>query len=1104
MSSFKYDILRDCALLEKNKSFSNLFDIICSHSDIPAAIWLENDEEKSLTFSQLSKLSDNYAARLSELFGNGGRVCISLDSCKEWFPLFWGLIRSAHDVLLLDASMPDAKAEYLLEQTQCVGLVSGKRHNLPERYKQVLISELADCPDVIGYKSVWANNIALCTSGTTSNSRIFVYDDKAICTLALFSASLYKQNHRLVNNDTYRTLAFLPFHHVLGFSAIFIWSHFTGYTTVYLKDRSPVTISKTARKTKVNQIIAVPLLANSISRSLNAEIQKQGILERSAFKTMLNLSLALQSIAPKEGLRIAHRMFGFIQKKVFGTNIKCIILGGSHTDAESLRLLNGIGYYTICGFGMTETAITSLESSLRLKNRLLGCIGNPLGDTEYRIKPLDTEKDGQVKGNEQAGNGKPGRYGELQVRGAGLHSARIIDGKSVAPDFDKDGWFSTGDIARYVEASKQYFIEGRLKDVIINESGENVYPDELEDNFMDIDGLKQYNILGLKKDCGRYEDIVLVMNVAEKINDSEFIAGLARSIRNINRNIPIYARITKALVVSEQLPVANGFKVKRLALKQMLESGSLAYTELNLSPQKDDSLASSGKPVKTKEQTTEDKHTEELTKMVLSIFSQVLNIPADKIDVDSNFIEDLGGDSLQVLSIIVKAEETFNVMIPTESYQACATVNGAVGVLKSLLYGGAEEHKGLVERTPVSDFEKTVEYEHFRIRKESLTGDGSHNPYFVVHDSPLLDKSIVNGKEYLDFGSYNYVGMSGRKEVNDAAKAAIDRWGTSASGSRLLAGEKPVHAQLEKAIAQWKNAESALVLVGGHSTNVTVVGNFCGKNDLILYDALAHNSIEQGCRLSEAAARPFPHNDLESLEQILKTQRKYFEKVLIVIEGVYSMDGDVSNVPAFVDIKKRYGCFLMVDEAHSSCVLGAHGGGVDEYFNLEQNDIDIKYGTLSKGLGTCGGYVAGRASLIEYFRYNLPGFVFSVGLSPALAAGSLEAIRLLRSDSGIMENLHRNIKCFAQEARKRNLNICLAGESAILPVLVGADADAVALSNEMENRGILVPPALYPAVPKNKARLRFDVISEHKPEQIIYALDTLVQAAKDLGIVLPS
>jgi 7-keto-8-aminopelargonate synthetase-like enzyme len=305
-----------------------------------------------------------------------------------------------------------------------------------------------------------------------------------------------------------------------------------------------------------------------------------------------------------------------------------------------------------------------------------------------------------------------------------------------------------------------------------------------------------------------------------------------------------------------------------------------------------------------------------------------------------------------------------------------------------------------------------------------------------------------------------------------------------------------------KEIAKW-NTEDALVLVGGHSTNVTCVGNFCGKGDLIVYDAIAHNSIEQGCRLSQATAKPFPHSDVKALESILRNQRHKFGKVLIVIEGAYSMDGDIAPVPEFVALKKKYGCFLMVDEAHSACVIGKTGGGVDEYFGLAPDDIDIKYGTLSKGLGTCGGYLAGKRTLIEYLRYNLPGFVFSVGISPPLAAASLEAIRLLQKDPSIMERLRRNIKCFYEEAHKRHMNTCLAGETAILPILVGRDEDAWELSNRLRKKGVIVPPAVYPAVPKNKARLRFCVISEHQPEQIVEALDKLLECAKEAGIQLP-
>ena len=218
------------------------------------------------------------------------------------------------------------------------------------------------------------------------------------------------------------------------------------------------------------------------------------------------------------------------------------------------------------------------------------------------------------------------------------------------------------------------------------------------------------------------------------------------------------------------------------------------------------------------------------------------------------------------------------------------------------------------EHKPITRFEDAPEYVEFLARrKEMIEATHNRDPYFIRHDSALTDTSVVDGVRKLNFASYNYVGMSGRKEVSEAAKAAIDQYGTSASGSRLLAGEKTIYRQLEREIADWKRSDDALVLVSGHATNVTFVGNFCGEGDLIVYDSLSHNSVWQGCQLSRATCRPFPHNNVEMLDRILSTRRDKFGKVLIISEGAYCMDGDVGDIPGLVAVKKKYGCFLMVD-----------------------------------------------------------------------------------------------------------------------------------------------------------------------------------------------
>ena len=239
-----------------------------------------------------------------------------------------------------------------------------------------------------------------------------------------------------------------------------------------------------------------------------------------------------------------------------------------------------------------------------------------------------------------------------------------------------------------------------------------------------------------------------------------------------------------------------------------------------------------------------------------------------------------------------------------------------------------------------------------------------------------------------------------------AAKEAIDRYGTSVSASRVASGERPVHRELEKELARLLGVEDSIALVSGHAANVTTIGHLFGKNDLVLYDALIHNSVLQGCALSEASHRAFPHCNWEALDAMLREARSNYRRVLIVIEGLYSMDGDIPELPAFIEVKKRHRALLMVDEAHSIGVLGKRGRGIAEHFAVNPADVDLWMGTLSKSLASCGGYIAGCRALIEYLKYTAPGFVYSVGMTPANAAAALAATRLLMAEPQRVTRLH--------------------------------------------------------------------------------------------------
>ncbi len=1098
------DINARCEALRKDMTLRKVFELSCENADRIAAHWLEGNEERSATFGDFRRMSGDFAASLRKSLGEGNRgrfVGLQVDTCKEWFSMFWGLLQAGYNPLLLSASLNEEMTEFMLREAGACGVIARGLRSLPKDVVQIDAETLFLSPAAPDFTPDWADKVALCTSGSTATSRIFVYDQAAICEQVLNSDLLHKANPRIVNHHMQRNLAFLPFHHVFGFMVCVMWCNFIGYETVFIKDRAPETVLGTIRRFRVNFLCAVPLLANSLSTGLNRKVAQQKPVKRAAFRLMKGLSLALQDVAPAFGMDFARKvLFKSVNAQLLGPDMNCVILGGSHTPREHMRNIAALGYFTTCGFGMTETAITSAEIGMRLHTRTTGSVGRPFSSVEYKVES----------------DGKHSNTGEMLIRGRSVHTGQLKGGKLLPPDLDGQGWYRTGDIVR-LEKGMRMYVEGRSKDVIINESGENVYPDEIEDYFGNMDGVEQYCVLGLRNTGASrvnrlkrrrhvrpdYEDITLVLNVGERYRDDAFLTGLMRQVAANNRKLPVLKQITRVLATRDPFEMANGIKVKRMALKKSLEEMKIAYRDLDL---KSGALPPGDtQPIVVEEAVPEKTSHDEIRRQVRQVYAEALDTTVDRIADDAHFINDLGGDSLQVLSVSLKVEEIFSVLIPTEEYSQCTTVNDLTAIIISHLTGGeAKPAEAKGEVVPITRFEESPEFLAFAERERMLLGAGAENPYFIRHDSALKDTSLMEGHEVLNFGSYNYVSMSGRPEVMEAAKAAIDKYGTSASGSRLLAGEKSLYQELEREIAEWKHAEAALVLVSGHATNVTLVGNFCGKDDLIVYDALAHNSIDQGVRLSQAAAKPFPHNDHTALESILKTQRGKFGKCLIIIEGAYSMDGDIANVPAFVELKKKYGCFLMVDEAHSACVIGKTGGGVDEYFGLNPDDIDIKMGTLSKGLGTCGGYLAGKRSLIEYLRYNLPGFVFSVGISPPLAAGTLESIRLLRRDPSIIQSLERNINTFVREAHQRHLNTCLAGHTAIIPILVGSDENAFLLSNLLRHKGVFVPPAVFPAVPKGKARLRFCVVSEHKEEQIVSALDALVEAAAEAGIHLPS
>jgi 8-amino-7-oxononanoate synthase len=390
-------------------------------------------------------------------------------------------------------------------------------------------------------------------------------------------------------------------------------------------------------------------------------------------------------------------------------------------------------------------------------------------------------------------------------------------------------------------------------------------------------------------------------------------------------------------------------------------------------------------------------------------------------------------------------------------------------------------------------------FKEIRMIREAAAFLGIADPFFRVHQGIAGAQTVIDGAAYVNFASYNYIGLNGHPQIAAAAKAAIDRYGTSVSASRPVSGERPVHRELERALARLHGTEDSVVLVGGHSTNVTVIGHLLGRNDVIVHDALIHNSIVQGAMLSGARRVPFAHLDHEAADRLLAEARPRNGHMLLVIEGHYSMDGDVPDLPAFVAAARRHHAWLMVDDAHALGVLGPRGFGTADRFGIDPGDVDIWMGTLSKSLVSCGGYIAGPAELIDYLKLAAPGFVFSVGMAPAAAAAALAALELLEREPERVRRLNDRATLFLRLAREGGLDVGGSIGASIVPIITGGSIRAGRLAQAMFRRGVNVQPILYPAVPERAARLRFFLTADHSEQQIRDTVRILIEESRQVG-----
>lgn len=373
-------------------------------------------------------------------------------------------------------------------------------------------------------------------------------------------------------------------------------------------------------------------------------------------------------------------------------------------------------------------------------------------------------------------------------------------------------------------------------------------------------------------------------------------------------------------------------------------------------------------------------------------------------------------------------------------------------------------------------------------------------PYFREIGSNQDTEVIINGKRVMMFGSNSYLGLTNHPKVKEAAKLAVDKYGTGCAGSRFLNGTLDLHVQLENNLAEYFKKDAALVFSTGFQSNLGTISCLTGRNDYILIDELDHASIIDGTRLSFSKVLKFKHNDMESLEKQLSRLPDDAVK-MIVVDGIFSMEGDIVKLPQIVELSKKYGGTIIVDDAHSVGVIGKQGSGTASHFGLE-DDVDFIVGTFSKSLASLGGFVAADHTSIEFMKHHSRALMFSASIPPASAASALAALEIIKDEPERIEKLWDNTNYTIKCLKDNEFDIGEA-ESPIVPIYVRDNTKTFQVTQMLFNEGVFVNPVISPAVPSNSSLLRFSLMATHSHEQIDIAIDKFIKARKMIGFGEP-
>ena len=912
-------------------------------------------------------------------------------------------------------------------------------------------------------------------------------------------------------------LSWLPTYHDMGLIGGILMPLFLGSTNILMSPMTflqrPVRWLQAITKYKVN-ITGGPNFAYQLCVDKIDEQELQGLDLRS-------LAIAFNGAEPirantLEAFRKRFEPVGFngsASLPCYGmAETTLIVTGGPSENRPVLE--------TFDRCALDEKRVQPSSADAPASRRLVGCGAVLPGETVLIVDPETHE----VVADDEIGE----IWVDSPSVGAGYYQRKKATEQTFgAHTADGRGPFlRTGDLGFLYDG--QLYVSGRLKDMIIVR-GVNRYPQDIEETVEGASEVVQAGAVAAfaMENEGREQLSVVAETV--RVRDVDWDAEIQAIRRAVTQEHDLPPDAVY-LVRNSSVPKTSSGKIQRHACLHAVRDGELKLVAKWVRWEENSPSGLTGAGAPMMQAASASDHEARITEadvnplIVAAIQQQVKNVAGERanaLSLDTNIVLDLGLDSLERLEIARNLEKTFGGRFPEQVLDEIETIGQIALAIARYLPPGADERaqaalsgageslsQAALEVRPIAapapvepedSIEQFAEYRRFKATMAQMQMTGVPNPYFTVHESVVGDTTVVNGQELISFASYNYLGLSGHPDVSEAAAESVRTYGTSVSASRLVSGEKPIHGELERTIADWIGVDAAILMVGGHATNETTIGHLVGEGDLILHDALAHNSIVQGALLSGARRRPFPHNDYDALDRILGEVRSQYRRVLVVIEGVYSMDGDYSDVPAFIEVKKRHRAMLMVDEAHSFGTMGECGRGMAEFWDINAREIDIWMGTLSKSAASCGGYIAGSQALIELLRYTAPGFVFSVGMPPAQVAAAIAALETLGREPERVERLRDRSQLFLSLCKEAGLDTGASEGTPVIPVITGNSMVALRLSNRLKADGINVQPILYPAVEESSARLRFFVTSEHSEEQIRFTVQRTAEHLAELG-----